>query len=138
MSQPYHVLVVDDEMPLAYAFQRYLEKAGFRVTVAYDGATAFALSRQDPPDALVTDFRMPGMDGAELCQKMQQEHSFLPAIIVTGYGSEVPFKNVNAKILQKPVEPAYLLACLRDAIADAQTAAALSRGFPQGPAPRNG
>lgn len=123
MNKPLHVLVVDDEIPIAYVFQRYLERAGFRVTTAHDAETAFELSRHDPVDALITDFRMPGLSGAQLVQRMREVQPHLPAIIVTAYGHEIALNNVPALLLHKPIDPVSVVARIKDLLADAQTAA---------------
>ncbi|MGV3743003.1 MAG: response regulator [Burkholderiaceae bacterium] len=125
MNQPLHVLVVDDEPAIAYVFRRYLEKAGFRVTAAHDAESASEASRLDPVDALITDFRMPGASGAELIQRMREFQPYLPAMIVTGYGNELELNNLSALVLHKPTDAATVVACLKDLLADAQTAARL-------------
>jgi CheY-like chemotaxis protein len=116
-----HVLIVDDEVAIAYVFQRYFELRGFRVSAAYDGNAALAISESDTIDALVTDFRMPGMNGQELIERLRQTAPHLPAIIVSGFGSEISERPAGVRVIGKPVEPAYLVECVREMIADADT-----------------
>ncbi|GIZ49998.1 response regulator [Noviherbaspirillum aridicola] len=116
-----HILIVDDEDAIAYVFRRYFELHGFRVSVADDGESALAFVRSDPIDALVTDFRMPGMNGQELIARLRQADPHLPALIVSGYGNEISASLPGVRILGKPVDPAYLVACVREMLADAAT-----------------
>ena len=116
-----HILIVDDEMAIAYAFRRYFELHGFHVSVAYDGNSALAIGKTEPIDALVTDFRMPGMNGQELVERLRQTAPNLPAIIVSGYSSEISVRFPGVRIIRKPVEPLYLVDCIREMLADAET-----------------
>jgi len=71
-APPVHVLVVDDEALIVLAMRADLERHGYRVTMAFDGARALAAFDKDPADAVVTDFRMPGMTGLELIGLLRQ------------------------------------------------------------------
>lgn len=116
-----HVLIVDDEAGIVYVFQRYFELHGFRVSVAYDGVSALALSEGDPVDALVTDFRMPGMNGQELVERMKQNVPDMPAVIVSGYSSDIRTRYPDVRIVGKPVEPVVLIAWVKAMLADVDT-----------------
>ena len=118
---PKHVLIVDDEAGIVYVFRRYFELHGFRVSVAYDGTSALALSEDDPVDALVTDFRMPGMNGQELVERLKQSAPRLPAVIVSGYSSEISVNHPDVRVIGKPVEPLYLVSCVNQLLDDADT-----------------
>ena len=73
------VLVVDDEKPLADLVASYLEREGFEVTVAGDGAQAVALARELEPSVIVLDLMLPVLDGIEACRQIR---SFSDAYIV--------------------------------------------------------
>lgn len=60
------ILLAEDDPAVSYILTRYLDKAGFAVRAAPDGRAALALFDAEPADLLVTDFRMPGMNGEEL------------------------------------------------------------------------
>lgn len=122
-----HVLVVDDEEAIVYVFRRYLELHGFRVSVAGDGETALALARCDRIDALVTDYRMPGMNGQVLVERLKQGMPHLPVVIVSGYSSEISTGLPGVRIMGKPVDPARLVACVKEMLADAETVRSLQR-----------
>jgi len=62
---------VDDEPSLTRAVGGYLEHEGFVVTTAADGEQALAAARQDPPDVVVLDLMLPGIDGIEVCRQLR-------------------------------------------------------------------
>ena len=66
------VLLVDDEPDLVELLQYALEKEGFRVLAARDGADALAIAESDPPDLFVVDIMMPRMDGIELTERIRE------------------------------------------------------------------
>jgi two-component system response regulator MprA len=70
---PPHVLVVDDDEPIAGALRRALEYEGFRVTVARDGYAALDEARRGDPDLVVLDLMLPGLDGVEVCRRLRAE-----------------------------------------------------------------
>jgi DNA-binding response OmpR family regulator len=70
-SRPVTVLVVDDERPLVQLITSYLEREGFRVLQAFDGATALEIARAEAPDLLVLDLMLPGIDGLEVCRRLR-------------------------------------------------------------------
>jgi CheY-like chemotaxis protein len=80
------ILLVDDE-PLVVAFIGAVAKSlGFRIEAAKDGPEALWLFAMDPNiDALVTDVRMPGMDGFELAETLRAKRPGLPILIISGY-----------------------------------------------------
>jgi len=68
---PYRALVVDDEPSLTRVVAGYLEHEGFEVTTAPDGEQALAAARRDPPDVVVLDLMLPGIDGIEVCRQLR-------------------------------------------------------------------
>ena len=79
------VLIVDDDSHNLSVFQKMLNSAGFSVLIASNGEEALDRVRIDGPDAVVTDLRMPGMDGFALIRKLGAEPAFrrLPIIAVS-------------------------------------------------------
>lgn len=69
------VLVVDDEPTIRDVLARYLERAGYRTRVACDGPQALALSAQSPPDLVVLDIMLPGIDGLEVMDRLREVDS---------------------------------------------------------------
>ena len=81
------VLVVDDEEPTARNTAEYLEYAGYATATAGNGAEALELFASDPFDVVVTDRRMPVMDGNQLIRRLRALDPNLPIIAMTGQGS---------------------------------------------------
>ena len=78
------VLVVDDDADARELFSLVLSQAGFDVDDAADGFAALAKVSHVRPDAVLTDLRMPGMDGVDLAQRIRRVHGDVPIIIATG------------------------------------------------------
>lgn len=81
------VLVVDDDPTVAEVVHRYLEREGFEVEVIADGETALRRALADPPDALVLDLMLPGLDGLEVCRRLREVVP-VPVIMLTARGDE--------------------------------------------------
>jgi CheY-like chemotaxis protein len=78
-----HILVVDDEEAVGYVFERYLSIKGYRVSVAYSRQQALESFQREAPDLVVTDYKMPGMNGDELLRRMRALQPGLPAIMIS-------------------------------------------------------
>jgi EAL domain-containing protein (putative c-di-GMP-specific phosphodiesterase class I) len=78
------VLVVDDEPALLGAYHRILCAAGYEVVAASDGVVAQRILEQERFDVIVSDIRMPGLDGFELLRGAGRTHPDVPVILVTG------------------------------------------------------
>ncbi|MET8647821.1 response regulator, partial [Streptomyces sp. NPDC004074] len=81
------VLVVDDDPTVSEVVAGYLDRAGFAVDMAGDGPTAVTHARVRPPDLVVLDLMLPGMDGLEVCRRIR-ENGPLPVIMLTARGDE--------------------------------------------------
>ena len=85
-SAPLRVLVVDDEPPICQFVSRVLEAGGYRVTTAGDGAAAIAaVAEKGPPDLLLTDLKMPQMNGDELAARLRRDVPDLKVLYYTGF-----------------------------------------------------
>lgn len=71
MRQQYTILVVDDEPTIREVVRRYLERDGYRVIEAADGPTALDTLRNDPPDLMVLDLMLPGIDGLMITRRLR-------------------------------------------------------------------
>jgi two-component system, OmpR family, alkaline phosphatase synthesis response regulator PhoP len=76
------VLVVDDDVKTVELIKLYLNRDGYRVLAAYDGAGALRLARESRPDLIVLDLMLPGVDGLEVCRSLRSE-SDVPIIMLT-------------------------------------------------------
>jgi two-component system response regulator ResD len=110
------VLVVDDEPIVREVAVRYLERAGYRTQEAGDGLTARRLLEEEPPDLVVLDVMLPGVDGLELCRWIRAS-SQLPVIMLTARGEEAD-RIVGLELgaddyITKPFSPRELTARVR-------------------------
>ncbi len=80
------ILVVDDEPSARSGLEKLLRQEGYSVLTAPDGPTALGLLEDEAPSLVITDLRMPGMDGVELVEKIVARTTDLPVIVVTAYG----------------------------------------------------
>jgi DNA-binding response OmpR family regulator len=78
-----HILVVDDEPRIAEIARDYLERAGFRLTTAGNGADALAIARTKRPDLIVLDLGLPQMDGLDVMRALRKQ-SNVPIIMLNG------------------------------------------------------
>ena len=76
------VLVVDDDPNVVALARAYLEREGYRVVEANDGAQGLELARKEQPCLVVLDLMLPGLDGMEVCRNLQVE-SMVPVIMLT-------------------------------------------------------
>ncbi|HEX4882879.1 MAG TPA: sigma 54-interacting transcriptional regulator [Casimicrobiaceae bacterium] len=81
------ILLVDDDPDLLRLISLRLTSAGYRVRTADSGETALAALAVARPSAVITDLRMPGIDGMQLFQAIHREHPTLPVIILTAHGT---------------------------------------------------
>ena len=82
-----HLLLVEDEAPLRQAVAEQLADRGYRVEQADSGERAVALLAEFAFDVIVSDLRLPGMDGAALVQAAVDRYPDIIAIVITGYGT---------------------------------------------------
>jgi CheY-like chemotaxis protein len=118
------ILVVDDEANMRSALRRQLEEAGHAVTAASDGSEGLRAYEDDPPDVVLVDLMMPGMDGFEMIETLREQHPDARIIAMSG----IPESQWNAldaardlgatHTLPKPFTEVELLNTLRTALAD--------------------
>jgi DNA-binding response OmpR family regulator len=87
-NRPARVLVVEDDPTVNDVVCRYLERAGFRVSSASDGAAALAAVSASHPDLVILDLMLPGIDGLEVCRRLRRDSAGLPVIMLTALGEE--------------------------------------------------
>ena len=87
MAEPFHILVVDDELAQRAVVSGFLEKQGFDVTLAESGEKALELFRQETFDLVLTDQKMPNMSGLDLLQAIQAINPETAVVLMTAYGS---------------------------------------------------
>ncbi len=82
-----HVLVVDDEGPNRYSVSKTLQRVGYVVAEAASGEEALEVMKTQVFDVVLTDIRMPGLDGVELLRRIKEEAPDAIVILMTGYAS---------------------------------------------------
>jgi len=87
----HRILVVEDEPDIAEILRYNLERAGFAVEVAGQGDTALEAIRRQPPDLLLLDLMLPGLDGLELTRILRRDTATaqLPVVMLTARGEEI-------------------------------------------------
>jgi len=114
MNAHKRVMLVDDEESVRLSWNRYLSQQGFEVTTAIDGANAISKLQSEPVDVVVSDLRMPGVDGVQLLQWIHDERPDTRFILLTGFGTEDVEKKVRDlgafDYLNKPIDPDTLAA----------------------------
>jgi CheY-like chemotaxis protein len=120
MSALRNVLVVDDDPVVSKSFNRVLTAKGYTVIHAQNGAEALEQLRQIDVDLVVTDIRMPGMDGLELAEAVKARKPWTPVVIVTGYGTVADEARAKAAgvsaFLHKPVSPELMQGAAAEAM----------------------
>jgi DNA-binding response OmpR family regulator len=84
----HRVLVVDDDPTVSDVVRRYLEQDGFEVALAADGLSALAAVDAQPPDRVVLDRMLTGIDGLEVCRRLRRTRPTLPVVMLTALGEE--------------------------------------------------
>lgn len=114
------VLVVDDKQMMRDSVSSTLQRAGYLVIAASDGAAALTQIAKHHPAAVITDLKMPEMDGLELLAKIRQLDDQLPVVLMTAYGSVndavQAMKNGAFDFIQKPFEGDQLVMTIRRAV----------------------
>jgi DNA-binding response OmpR family regulator len=109
------VLVVEDEPSIAALIRMYLEREGFQVETAGDGAAALAAATARPPAAVILDIGLPGTDGLEVCRSLRGGPGDPPAILFVTARDEEVDRIVGLELggddyLTKPFSPRELIA----------------------------
>jgi DNA-binding response OmpR family regulator len=122
------ILIADDEPQMTRVLKLYLERAGYQVESASNGAIALTCIQKNAPDVLVTDIQMPLMTGKQLCLALEEafpQRTF-PIFVMTSMTDrdhrEWTQKIPNLEFLEKPVSMRALIARLDKHFAQAPTA----------------
>lgn len=118
-SMAHRILVAEDEGLAAMAIEDELLAQGYEVVLAPDGQAAIELAARQPPDLLLTDLRMPRLDGAGLIRALRAARPDLPVVVMTGYapsGGQEAFRRdgeAPVSLFSKPLDMDAVLAELR-------------------------
>jgi len=105
---PARVLLVDDEREFVQTLSERLLLRDMGSAVAYDGESALEMLREDEPDVMILDLKMPGIDGMEVLRQVKASQPEIEVIILTGHGNEsdreICMQLGAFAYLQKPVD----------------------------------
>jgi len=82
------VLIVDDDKNMCWILSRLLEDVGFKVKSVSSAKEALPLIEDGGISVAILDYRLPDMNGIELFKYIKREHSLIPSILITSYGSK--------------------------------------------------
>ena len=114
------VLIIEDSRPMQRTLQRLFEADSLGVRIASDGVEGLESFRQEPPNVVVLDLKLPGLSGKELCRSFKTEMPSVP-IVVLSANADVDDKVVLLELgaddyVTKPFSPKELLARVRRAM----------------------
>jgi len=114
------ILIAEDEDRLRRLFAMLLSNAGYKMSLAEDGLQAWELFEKTRPDVVLTDLRMPNLDGMALLERIKQASPETPVIVITAYGAiesaVEAMKAGAADYLTKPVEEEQLKLAIQKAL----------------------
>jgi two-component system response regulator HydG len=113
------ILVVDDEASARSGLEKLLRQSGYVVDTAKDGKEALVVAAERPPEVVVTDLKMPEMDGMTLLGKLRESDPDLPVIVATAFGdvssAVAAMRAGAADYLTKPIDIDALLIAIERA-----------------------
>jgi DNA-binding response OmpR family regulator len=116
VKRPY-ILVVDDDADLRALVRTYLSRAGYEVAVAEGAGSAREMMDKRKPDLIITDIRMPTVDGVEFVAGLREhpELAGIPVIYLTGMeaNADLAVRTLGYPLLAKPVSQADLIALVK-------------------------
>ena len=111
------LLLADDDSTIVDSLAPFLERAGFDVLLASDGAAALEKVHSHHPNIVILDVLMPRMDGREVLRRLRQENNWTPTILLTQVGESaeraLALEEGADDYLNKPFDPHELLARIR-------------------------
>ena len=119
-KNPKRILLVDDDKDLLHLISMRLRAAGYAVTTAESGQAALAALAVTPPELVITDLRMDGMDGLALFDAIHRDAPSLPVVILTAHGTIPEAVAATQRgvfgFLTKPFDPKVLLDTVAEAL----------------------
>ena len=113
------ILIVEDDNDIAGLIAYYLEKAGYGAEVVADGGRALTAARETPPDLVILDLMLPGLNGLQVCKALRADSrtAALPVIMLTARGEEseriLGLDSGADDYIVKPFSPNELMARVR-------------------------
>jgi CheY-like chemotaxis protein len=116
------ILLVEDTLDVLYSLRDFLRLEGFEISIAVDGIDALDALRQNTPDLVITDLRMPNMDGFAFMEKLKKKEELksIPVIVFSAngaYENEARSMALGAyKFLKKPSSAAVILESIQEVL----------------------
>ncbi len=124
-SAPYTILVVDDEELVRDLIVTLLSKSGHSPITAVDGVDALDRMKRNKVDAVITDIKMPNMDGVALTVEIMKQYPGLPILVMTAFNEEYTAGAAIAagarEYINKPFSPDEFFAQLQKMLNDSET-----------------
>ena len=113
------ILVAEDDPALREALRDVLALAGYAAVTVSDGTQALAAARAEPPDLIILDHMMPGLDGLSVLRALQADARLrgIPVILLTGAAHDLPPQPGVAAIVEKPFQMVPLQDMVRSLLA---------------------
>jgi DNA-binding NtrC family response regulator len=87
MNQKHSILVVDDELLIRDLLYDFFSSQGWDISIAENGEKALQILEDTPVDVVLTDIKMPTMDGLQLTEQLKETHPEIPVVLMTGFPS---------------------------------------------------
>lgn len=114
------ILIIDDNQLILSSLKDSITKMGYTTIEAENGEIGLELVNSNHPDLVITDFKMPGIDGLQVLSKIRQTNTQLPVILLTGVGDAVmTIKSIQMgafDFLEKPIDPVTLRSTIQIAL----------------------
>lgn len=93
MKSAISLLIVDDEVVLRQLLKKILAREGYQIHTSEDGCAALEFLESNQVDIVITDMKMPGMDGMELMRRVKKQYPKVGVIFMTAFGNTVTVKD---------------------------------------------
>lgn len=114
------ILIIDDDVDICTLLKRFLERKGYEVTTSFKGEEGIQQFTKEEFDVVLTDFRLPDMDGIDVLKSIKNLKPNIPVIVITGYsdvGQAVKVIRLGAfEYVTKPIFPEEILMLVKDAL----------------------
>jgi two-component system, NtrC family, response regulator HydG len=134
MGKQEHIIIIDDDVDICALLKRFFERKGYAVSTAFKAQEGLELIRVNSYDVLLTDFRLPDMDGLEVIKNVRKIKSDLPIIVITGYSDVAQaIKAIRLgayEYVTKPIYPEEILLHVQKAITSKSAAKEVEQSIP--------
>ena len=131
------IWIVDDDRSIRWVLEKALAREGMAFNSFASATEALAALREDSPEVLVSDVRMPGPSGIELLQKLKEKHPDVPVIVMTAYSdlesAVAVFQGGAYEYLPKPFDVDQAVGLIQRALDESQRVTAAAEPLAEAP-----